>query len=140
MYRLNLISTKSVLHGSLTMTVLSLQESSELPTASSPRRIGHCRRRMIRRGQPSAYRLGVDLPRRRRADPRRRRSPRRTGPMPTARGTLGVLALGVAAHGNRQAKRQLGHTPTALPSSYRDTWLAARRSELGHTPTALPSA
>jgi hypothetical protein len=91
---------------------------------------------MIRRGQPSAYRLSVDLPRRRRADPRRIRSPRRTGPMPTAGGTLGVLALGVLDHGGCQAKRQLGHTPRAMPSTSRDTWLAARHSVRGHTPTA----
>jgi hypothetical protein len=88
-----------------------------LPTAFDPRRIQHCRRRLIRREQPSAYCLGVDVPRRRRAGPRRIGGPRRTGAMPTAGRALGVLALGVAAHGNRQAKRQLGHTPTALSSA-----------------------
>jgi hypothetical protein len=97
----------------IALVVDVLQESSTLPTAFDPWRTEHCHRRMIRGGQPSEYRLGVDLPRRRRADPRCIRSPRRTGPMPTARGTLGVLALGVAAHGSRQAKRQLGHTPRA---------------------------
>jgi hypothetical protein len=99
----------------------ALQECSELPTASSPRRIALCRRCMIRRGQPSAYRHGVDLPRRRHADPRRRGSPRRTGPMPTAGETLGV-----GAHDRRQVQRYPGDTPTALPSAYRDTWNAAR--------------
>jgi hypothetical protein len=50
---------------------LALQESVRMPTASSPRRIAVCRRRIIRRGLPSAYGLGVDLPRRRTCDRRR---------------------------------------------------------------------
>jgi hypothetical protein len=33
--------------------------------------------------------------------------------LPTAGGTLGVLAVGVLDHGEGQAKRQRGHTPTA---------------------------
>jgi hypothetical protein len=105
-----------------------------MPTAFDPRRLDVCRRRMIRRGQPSAYGLGVDLPRRRRA------GPRRTGAMPTAGRALGVQALGVLDHGGRQAKRQLGHTPRAMPSASRDTWLAVRDFELGHTLRAMPSA
>jgi hypothetical protein len=84
-----------------------------MPTALGPRRIEVCRRRMIRRGLPSAYVLGVDLPRRKRAGPRRSGGPWRTRPLPTAGGTLGVLAVGVLDHGEGQAKRQLGHTPTA---------------------------
>jgi hypothetical protein len=107
-----------------------------MPTAFDPRRLEVCRRRMIRRGQPSAYRLGVDLPRRRRAGPRRIGGPRRTGAMPTAGRALGVQALGVLDHGSRQAKRQLGHTPRAMPSASRDTWLAVGDSVRGHTPTA----
>jgi hypothetical protein len=89
------------------LSCAALQECSRMPTALGPRRIDVCRRRMIRRGLPSAYGLGVDLPRRKRA------GPRRTGPLPTAGGALGVLALGVLDHGASQAKRQLGHTPRA---------------------------
>jgi hypothetical protein len=74
-----------------------------MPTAFDPRRLDVCRRRMIRRGQPSASRLGVDLPRRRRAGRRRIGGPRRTGAMPTAKRALGVQALGVLDHGGRQA-------------------------------------
>jgi hypothetical protein len=60
---------------------------------------------------PSAYLLGVDLPRRRRLDPRRSDSCRRISPMPTAVETLGVLALGVALTllQRRSTPNQQGH-------------------------------
>jgi hypothetical protein len=97
---------KALTYGKKAIYPLTLQESSKLPTAFDPRHIGLCRRRIIRRGQPSAYLLGVDLPRRTRLDPRRIGGPRRTSAMPTAKRTLGILTLGVGRHGGRQVQRR----------------------------------
>jgi hypothetical protein len=103
-------------------------------------------RRRLRRRQPSAYLVGVQVPRRSPARPRRRSSRRRPRSMPTGKKTLGVVAVGVWP---RRAVAVNGGDPdadgfplgVATPSGGRGaTWPDARLPRSASTPTAGPSA